>query len=377
MLREGDGNSNSGDVGAACAPAMVDTRCPIGSLWTSNSRRREPVPRWRVTGHEAGRIQLINMINGDTRSIMRQSLLVNYRRRATEESGTLAAVPLAGVCTDSMCVSPAIAERWLNERNPEGHNRTMSAAHIRSLADDILGGHWKMTHQGVCFDKHGLLKDGQHRLAACVLAGKSIWIRVTYAPGSPVAPEIVPGIPPANVLDFDIGGPIDCGRYRSPHVQLGLQADSRNFDDWKRIQSLVSAMDNIRGGRPRRLSAGYIETTYARMSDDFDWAVKMFPHKWSAPGPAALMLAHMHPKHREAVERFASIIVRQSFGDDPKRTAFRAYECMRIAGKGDTSARREKMKCILRLAMAFCRDEAIDKVYATDLGLDFFGVNVA
>jgi len=379
MLQE---NGSAGNVGDGAAMGTVESdpahaKCPVGSVWKTKTYNTAKF--WRVKAHDGPRVALRLVGGTEERDIQRYSLLINYLRCANMEASVAAheAVDIGafGIETASMLISPARAESWLAERNPEGHNRSMSQHHIRTLAEDILGGHWKMTHQGVAFDKHSLLKDGQHRLAACVLSNKSIWMRVTFVPGTAVAHEIVTGNPPANVLDFDIGGPIDCGRYRSPHVQLGLQSAVRNFDEWKRIQSMVSAINNLRStGHVRRLSAGYIEAAYARMGDGLDWALRTFPRGTSASGPAALLLARTSAEHRDAVERFASIIVAQSWKDDTQNNAFHAYECIKAAGKGDTSQRRDMMKRILRWAMAFCRGEKLRTVQATDLGMQYFGL---
>ncbi|MBO0839804.1 MAG: hypothetical protein J2O49_03155 [Sciscionella sp.] len=66
-------------------------------------------------------------------------------------------------------VTPSKAQRWLDESNL--HNRPLSVSLVRSFADAMGRGDWKVTHQGVAFDANGTLVDGQHRLAAVVEAG--------------------------------------------------------------------------------------------------------------------------------------------------------------------------------------------------------------
>jgi hypothetical protein len=46
----------------------------------------------------------------------------------------------------------------------------LSAPVVRSLAEAMRRGDWIVTHQGIAFDIHGVLVDGQHRLAAVVEA---------------------------------------------------------------------------------------------------------------------------------------------------------------------------------------------------------------
>jgi hypothetical protein len=59
-------------------------------------------------------------------------------------------------------------------------NRSMKDSKIRQFALAIDSGHWRLTSQGISFSRCGVLNDGQNRLAACVISGKSIDIRVTW-----------------------------------------------------------------------------------------------------------------------------------------------------------------------------------------------------
>jgi hypothetical protein len=49
-------------------------------------------------------------------------------------------------------------------------NRPLSKPVVRSFAEAMRRGDWIVTHQGIAFDVHGVLVDGQHRLAAVVEA---------------------------------------------------------------------------------------------------------------------------------------------------------------------------------------------------------------
>jgi hypothetical protein len=49
-------------------------------------------------------------------------------------------------------------------------NRPISKSVVRSFAEAMKRGEWVVTHQGIAFDVHGVLIDGQHRLAAIVEA---------------------------------------------------------------------------------------------------------------------------------------------------------------------------------------------------------------
>jgi hypothetical protein len=109
-------------------------------------------------------------------------------------------------------VSPAVAALWLKEHNT--HNRPLRAATVRAFAQDMVANKWAPTHQGIAFGRDGVLKDGQHRLAAIVTSRKPIWLWVAR------------GVPDF-VEDADQGGrvmdAIDRGNTRSIGDLLRLE----------------------------------------------------------------------------------------------------------------------------------------------------------
>jgi hypothetical protein len=78
--------------------------------------------------------------------------------------------------TERMQITPRIAETMLaaNDRN-----RPVRAWAVELLAKAQKRGEWKLHHQGVAFDWNGRLRDGQHRLMACVMSGVTIEMLVT------------------------------------------------------------------------------------------------------------------------------------------------------------------------------------------------------
>lgn len=69
-------------------------------------------------------------------------------------------------------VTPELASAWLRTANTR--NRNVRQYHVTRLAHDMKAGAWRLTHQGVAFAADGTLVDGQHRLAAVVLANVSV-----------------------------------------------------------------------------------------------------------------------------------------------------------------------------------------------------------
>jgi hypothetical protein len=66
-------------------------------------------------------------------------------------------------------VTPEMAKSFL-AFNYKG-NRNLKPSWVKDLAGRIQRGEWRLTHQGILFDKNGNLIDGQHRCHAVVEAG--------------------------------------------------------------------------------------------------------------------------------------------------------------------------------------------------------------
>jgi len=74
--------------------------------------------------------------------------------------------------TEIVTMTPEWAESILSQQN--NHNRQMRLVSVHKIASAIRHGDWKITHQGIAIDANGQLLDGQHRLAAIVLAQQSV-----------------------------------------------------------------------------------------------------------------------------------------------------------------------------------------------------------
>ena len=76
-----------------------------------------------------------------------------------------------------MEVGPDLATRWLEGNT---HNRTLKQPLVDRFVRDMQADRWQLTHQGIAFDVDGVLIDGQHRLWAIVLSGKTVPMRVFF-----------------------------------------------------------------------------------------------------------------------------------------------------------------------------------------------------
>jgi hypothetical protein len=74
-------------------------------------------------------------------------------------------------------ITPHIAETLLAKNS---NNRTISHFHIDAMARDMKHGRWELTGEAIKISPSGHLLDGQHRLMACVKAGRSFQTLVIY-----------------------------------------------------------------------------------------------------------------------------------------------------------------------------------------------------
>lgn len=82
-----------------------------------------------------------------------------------------------GPIMEEVTISPQVAQAWLDKNT---HNRKLSSLVVNSYARDIAADNWLLTGDAIRFSKDGTLLDGQHRLAACVLAEKPFRSFVLY-----------------------------------------------------------------------------------------------------------------------------------------------------------------------------------------------------
>lgn len=79
-------------------------------------------------------------------------------------------------------ITPALAEIMLEANSG---NRALRARMVEKYRRALRDGRWLATHQGIAFDKNGILRDGQHRLTAIAEEGRAAQMLVTFG----IAPE--------------------------------------------------------------------------------------------------------------------------------------------------------------------------------------------
>ena len=80
------------------------------------------------------------------------------------------------IVTEIVKVTPDQAKAWFDSK---GANRKVSTGTVLNMARDMVAGRWLLTHQGIAFDEGSHLLDGQHRLAAVMMAGVPVEMMVS------------------------------------------------------------------------------------------------------------------------------------------------------------------------------------------------------
>ena len=84
-------------------------------------------------------------------------------------------------------ITPEDARRLLDSSSG---NRPIRNSDVDSYAEAMKYGEWKITHQGIAIGEDGSLKDGHHRLLACIKANTPFETEITYN----LSPEAYPFI---------------------------------------------------------------------------------------------------------------------------------------------------------------------------------------
>jgi len=73
-------------------------------------------------------------------------------------------------CAKIVTIGPDLAETLLQS---SAGNRKIRSQHVSRLAAAMRAGEWRITSQGIGIDRNGKLRDGHHRLHACMESGTS------------------------------------------------------------------------------------------------------------------------------------------------------------------------------------------------------------
>jgi hypothetical protein len=156
-----------------------------------------------------------------------------------------------------MDITPDLARRWIKNNF---HNRRVREDVVKAYARDMLRDQWTATHQGIAFDDRDELIDGQHRLLAIILSGRTVRMMVTFG-----LPSAIDG---REMTTMDC---VDRGATRSVGDQLTIQHGLKRGSV---IASLCMGVANLCcPQRTRRLSVGQTLEVYRAFEPAVDYAV--------------------------------------------------------------------------------------------------------
>lgn len=229
-------------------------------------------------------------------------------------------------------ITPAQAEKWLNEKAP---NRSLKENKVLQFAQDMEAGLWRKTHQGIAFGEDGKLIDGQHRLEAITLARKPIVMMVTYG------------------LTKDSMMAIDQGDRRSFVDNIEI-ATGKHYP--AKLVSVARALITLRPGARKAQSVDAVNRALQAHGDALSVAAKPLIDSHvvgiaSVITSVAMTRAYYHVKPDRLRELIAALIT--GMVEDPERdgVAIRLRDHVRTAG-WRAEARQAQLVALYRLERA-------------------------
>lgn len=275
-------------------------------------------------------------------------LTTHTRRAITTHAPTPTLAPTAqGLEQEEIELTPALAKLFYDER---ARNRVIVRTHVNRLAAAMQRGEWKVTHQGLAFNKDGKLLDGQHRCQAVIKSGVTIRILVTW-----------------NVPDeaMDV---MDTGVTRKAHQQLQIAGTANaNY-----IQAWANVARRVAQRKSDPITTDELRQYMVENAEAIEWALAL-PRKGPLrygylTGLFVFAYPMGHPQIAELAEKVESGIGLQS--NDPALGIRRLV----LETKTRRDAREIHLK-ILRCCVAAIKDEDgfnPAKVFGTDASVQFF-----
>lgn len=185
------------------------------------------------------------------------------------------------ITTEIVQMTPEMATEILKSNRS---NRYVRDPQVKFHVNNIENGLWRLTHQGVAIDSNGELLDGQHRLKAIELSGKTVPIMVsrgmdpalmevidTGARRSPGDVFTIAGVPNASVIAAMVRAVMNYRQDRwtnevVPHSTLleYYQADPEQFQ----LAVEIARGEHNQVGMPPSLLAGVVYMTLASTLDE-------------------------------------------------------------------------------------------------------------
>jgi len=245
---------------------------------------------------------------------------------------------------DLMTVTPTMALNWLENANQR--NRKLSDVYAERLARDIREGRWLLTHEGIAFDKNGVLLDGQHRLWAIVLAN------------IPVQLYVWQGISTQALLT--IGG----GKARTVADILTLAG---NHGTVHRGELTILRAMLGHGGQPSQLTTAEMGVELTRHYDAVTFAMKHLSPisrvKGISTGDTRAVVARAwYSANRARLARFCQILRTGMATEPDDGPVVLIWQYLTRNPGGSQEQRRERYRKTERALLAFLKHERITRL---------------
>jgi hypothetical protein len=248
-------------------------------------------------------------------------------------------------------ISPELAVLWLERRNKQ--NRPINLRKVLKVSQDIRNGNFPVTNQGIGFDYHGVLTDGQNRLAGVVKADV------------PVRMLVCTGLEPESRKYVDMPG---FGNRNTADVMS-------MFADFETPQTASKALSGIRryafnNNKPIRPDEVIEEANRFKAGLHFVCRTAGSSKLSSSPILGACALAYMRHEYRGIVEKVYEDLKGASlpFGDPVQMYLEWLGRCGTM--RGDTL--KEAFVKLLKVIHARGRGERISNLRGSDTILQYF-----
>lgn len=248
-------------------------------------------------------------------------------------------------------ITPEKAKEYLTHNT--NNARKLSRIKAQQYAADIISGKWQENGEPIIFDEDGVLKDGQHRLFAVIIAGK------------PISALVVRGI--------------------SRDVEIYNFGSSRTLNQMLHTSNTITGAARVlcgdfHAGAPKGIVADYIKTHY----DDLRTADKIASYGRSHPiGKKAAIVLAVYTARRLQIatdaqlEEFFWIFNNQSTLTNQQRDPSPALIAARIVvtkyGNGSSNIQPKQMSVVLQAIQDFRRNKARTKEYKPEnMNVDSF-----
>ena len=251
-----------------------------------------------------------------------------------------------------MSVTPDRALHWLDNANTR--NRRLSEAYAEKLARDMRQDRWLLTHEGIAFDPHGVLLDGQHRLWAVVLADRTVEMYVWFDVTSEALMAINNGKSRSTVDILRLAG--RCGNVTGPQIST--------------LRALLAGY-----GKGPTMTCSEAAEAYDRHRDAISFALDHLPVCLRAKGvPTAttrgVIARGWYSANRAKLAAFCEMIISGVVTDPNAGVIVLLRQYLMDNRGGSYELRRERYGKTQRALRAYLRGESITRLYSA--GREYF-----